>query len=250
MAFEYRSKDERPEWRARWDEAIFWGSLLPAVLWGVAFANIVRGVPIGADHEFAGNFFDLLSPYALLGGVTMLLLFCVHGATFLTLKTQGALRTRAQVMAKRLALPAAGSVVAFLAWTYFNAKDADHTGLVPGIVPFAAMGAAFAVEWLLHEKLEAWAFAATSTAITLITATMFLNLYPRVMPSSIDEAYSLTVENAASTPTTLKVMTVVALIMTPIVLAYQGWTLWVFRNRVARPPDAPAPIEGAQPSET
>lgn len=242
VAFEYRGKDERPEWRAWWDRAIFWGSLIPALLWGVAFANIVNGVPIGADHEYAGNLFDLVKPYALVGGLTTLLLFSVHGATFLALKTDGELRERAVRAAKRLALPTAVTVLGFLTWTYINARNHDHTGLVPGVVPIAAIGFAFAVEWLLHERLEGWAFLASGAAITLITATLFLNLYPRVMPSSIDPDYSLTVTNAASTPTTLKVMTVVALTMTPVVLAYQAWTLWVFRRRVSRPEPAPAHV--------
>ena len=235
VAFEYRGKEDGERWRAWWDRAIFWGSLIPAVLWGVAFANIVHGVPIGADHEYAGNFFDLVNPYALMGGVTTLLLFCVHGATFLAIKTDGDLHDRAVLMAKRLAVPTAAAVFGFLAWTYVIARDHDHTGLVPGIIPVAAIGFAIAVEWLLHERMEGWAFVASGATITLVTATMFLNLFPRVMPSSIDEDFSLTVTNAASTPTTLRVMTVVALVMTPIVLVYQGWTLWVFRRRVSRP---------------
>lgn len=232
VAFEFRGKDKRPEWRAWWDRAIFWGSTLPALLWGVAFANILRGVPIDAHHEWAGSFFDLLNPYALLGGVTTLLLFTLHGGAFLTLRTDGELRERARSVAKLLAWPATAAVLGFLTWTFYNARDND--GIVPGAVPVAALVAVAAVEWLLREKLDGWAFLATGLAIVGITATIFLNLYPRVMPSSLGVANDLTIWNAASTHYTLKVMTIVALIFTPIVLAYQAWTYWVFRKRITR----------------
>jgi cytochrome d ubiquinol oxidase subunit II len=205
---------------------------VPALLWGVAFANILRGVPIGPDHEWAGSFFDLLNPYALIGGLTSLLLFTLHGGVFLTLKTDSELQVRARRMSKMLALPAAAAVLGFLTWTYFNARTDD--GIVPGVVPISALVAVAAVEWLLREELDGWAFVATGLAIVLITATIFLNLYPRVMPSSISAANDLTIWNASSTHYTLKVMTIVAAIFTPIVLAYQGWTYWVFRTRLRR----------------
>ena len=234
VAFEYRSKDKRPEWRAWWDRAIFFGSALPALLWGVAFANIVRGVPIGADKEFAGNLLDLLNPYALYGGITMVILFLLHGATFLALKTAGDVSDRAHAVAVRIALPAAFVVLGFLAWTWRNAVTADNDGIVPGFVPMVAALILFVVAWLVMQRLEGWAFVGTGAAIVLITLTLFMNLYPRVMPSSIDPAYDLTIYTAASTHTTLTVMTIVALIFTPIVLVYQGWTYWVFRERITR----------------
>jgi cytochrome d ubiquinol oxidase subunit II len=235
VAFEYRAKGDSDRWRAWWDRAIVWGSLLPALLWGVAWANIVRGVPLDAAHRYTGSLFTLLNPYALLGGLTTLALFAVHGAVFLTLKTSGDLAERARTLARRLALPTAAAVIGFLVWTYFNAVNADHKGLVPGFIPIAAMAAIVAVEWLLREKLDGWAFAATGAAIVLLTATLFLNLYPRVLPSTTDPAFSLTVTNAASTDYTLRVMTVVAVVFTPVVLAYQAWTYWVFRRRLRRP---------------
>jgi cytochrome d ubiquinol oxidase subunit II len=232
VAFEFRGKDRRPAWRAWWDRAIFWGSAVPAVLWGVAFANVLRGVPIGPDHEWAGSFLDLLNPYALLGGVTSLLLFTLHGGVFLTLKTDGDLRDRARRLSRWLAVPAATAVFAFLAWTFVNARDND--GVVPGVVPIAAIVAAVAVEWLLRERLDGWAFVATGLAIAAITATIFLNLYPRVMPSTLGAPNDLTIWNASSSHYTLTVMTVVAGVFTPLVLAYQGWTYWVFRRRLSR----------------
>ena len=232
VAFEFRGKDKHPEWVRWWDRAIFWGSALPALLWGVAWANILQGVPIGANKEYVGTFFDLLSPYALLGGVTSLLLFTLHGGAFLTLKTDTELQLRARRIAKLLALPAAVAVLGFLTWTFVNARDND--GIVPGVIPISALIAVAAVEWLLREKLDGWAFVATGLSIVLITATIFLNLYPRVMPSSISAANDLTIWNASSSHYTLTVMTWVALIITPIVLLYQGWSYWVFRKRIRR----------------
>ncbi len=218
-----------------WDHAIFWGSLLPALLWGVAFANLLRGVPIGKDFAYYGSFFNLLNPYSLLGGVTTLLLFALHGAVFACLKTTGELRARASRVAMILAPAATAALLAFLSWTYVNAHNVHNTGIVPPFVPVLAIVAIATVGWLLRENLEGWAFVATATGIVGLVATFFLNLFPRVMVSSISSAYSLTIGNSASAPYTLKVMTIVALIFTPIVLLYQGWSYWVFRARVRRP---------------
>jgi len=235
VAFEFRGKGRTPAWRSWWDRAIFWGSLLPALLWGVAFANIVRGVRIDAHKEYVGGFWALLNPYALVGGVTTLLLFTLHGAVFTALKTDGEIRERGRALGRRLSVPAAISVIGFLAWTYLNAVHSEHRGLVPGFVPVSAILAVVAVEWLLRERLEGWAFTATALTIVLLTATLFLNLWPRVMPSTIDPAYSLTADNAASSHYTLQVMTVVAAVFTPVVLAYQAWTYWIFRKRLTAP---------------
>jgi cytochrome d ubiquinol oxidase subunit II len=232
VAFEFRGKDERPEWRARWDLAIFWGSAVPALLWGVAFGNLVRGTPVGEDLEWAGDFLDLLNPFALLAGVTSLLLFTLHGAVFLTLKTHGDIQDRARQSAKRLTVPTAALVLGLLAWMYLDARGEEH--IVPGLVPVLALIALIGVEWLLRERWDGWAFALTGVAIVAVTATMFLRLYPAVMPSSIDPAYDLTIWNASSTHYTLKVMTIVAAIFTPLVLLYQAWTYWVFRTRIGR----------------
>jgi cytochrome d ubiquinol oxidase subunit II len=234
VAFEFRGKDPRPQWRAWWDRAIFFGSALPALLWGVGWANILRGTPIGPGFAWQGSFFDLLNPYALLGGVTSLLLFTLHGGIFLTLKTEGDLRDRARSVARLLAIPTTVAVFAFLGWTYLNAREIGEYGIVPPFVPILAIVAVAAVEWLLREKLDGWAFALTALAIVGITATFFLNLYPRVMPSSLGARFDLTIWNASSSHYTLKVMTIVALIFTPLVLAYQAWTYWVFRKRVRR----------------
>jgi cytochrome d ubiquinol oxidase subunit II len=159
---------------------------------------------------------------------------------FLTLKTEGELRDRARRLARVLAVPTSAVVFGFLTWTFVNARGND--GIVPGVVPIAAVVAAVAVEWLLRERLDGWAFVATGIAIAAITATIFLNLYPRVMPSSLGAANDLTIWNASSTHYTLKVMTIVAAIFTPLVLGYQAWTYWVFRQRLSRPDEAELPV--------
>jgi cytochrome bd ubiquinol oxidase subunit II len=247
VAFEFRGKVDDPRWRRVCDGAIFVGSALPALLWGVGFANLVQGVPIGPDKEYAGTFFDLLGPYALWGGATSFLLFWLHGTVFVTLKTDGELRERAHRLANRLGPLAVIAVFVFLTWTYANAMGVANDGIVPGMVPVSAVLAIMAAAWLVRERIEGWAFAATAVTIVLITATLFLNLYSRVMPSSIDAANDLTIWNAASTPMTLRLMSVVALVMVPIVLLYQGWTYYVFRGRISRgrfDPDSPVEVLG------
>jgi cytochrome d ubiquinol oxidase subunit II len=225
VAFEYRHRSDDP---SRWDQAIFWGSLVPAFLWGVAFANILRGVPLDADHEYTGTLFTLLNPYALLGGVVTLALFTLHGAVFLALKTTGELRDRAVRVTRTIGPVTVVVGGAFLVITQFM------TG-VPATWAGVALAAAGLVGTLVAtlRGRDGWAFAANGLAIVVITFTLFGSLFPDVMPA-LDPANSLTVENAASTPYTLTVMTWVAAIFTPIVLAYQAWTYWVFRKRLTR----------------
>jgi len=237
VAFEYRAKDRRPQWRAWWDRAIFFGSAVPALLWGVAFGNIVRGVPIDASLEYTGGFWNLLNPYALLGGLTTLLLFTLHGATFLGLKAAGPVAERAHRFGALLALPTVAAAGGFLAWTLVDAAGGNRGTFPMGVlIPVAAVAAAAlaGVFPLLAAKRDGWAFVATGVTILTATLTLFMTLYPRVMPSSTAAANTLDVYNASSTPTTLRVMTVVALIFLPIVLAYQAWSYWVFRKRVTR----------------
>ena len=223
VAFEYRGKREDRVWRARWDQAVFWGSLVPAVLWGVAFGNIVRGVPIDADKDFVGDFLGLLNPYALLGGATTLALFVTHGAVFLALKTTGDVRVRANALAGRAGLVAAVIAVAFLAWTYVLRSDAQ---LAAAFAVLAALAAVALVGALVANRAgrEGWAFVGTAATIGLAVAALFVSLFPDVMPSSLDPAYSLTTTNASSTEYTLTIMTWVAVVFTPVVLLYQGWS--------------------------
>jgi cytochrome bd ubiquinol oxidase subunit II len=234
VAFEFRGKVDSDRWRRNWDRAIVVSSTVPALLWGVAFANIVAGVPLDADHEFTGTLFTLLNPYALLGGLATLSLFALHGAVFLSLKTTGDVRSRARGAAHGAGLVAILAGGSFLAWT-FAARGAWWT-LVPVVVAAAALVGAVL---MIHRMREGWAFLLTATAIVAVTVTLFGSLYPDVLPSSTDPANSLTTVNAASTPYTLTIMTWVAVVFAPIVVAYQAWTFWVFRRRIGRT-DIPA----------
>jgi cytochrome d ubiquinol oxidase subunit II len=236
VAFEYRSKRPGVAWASRWDWAITIGSVIPSLLWGVAFANIVAGVPIepvdNGTREtltYTGTFFTLLNPYALLGGVVTLLLCTTHGANFLALKTKGDMRTRAHALVPRLGVASAVAAVLFLGWTLV-AQDAPAAAWITSVLAAVALLASLAMN---RAERDGWAFTLTALTLGLAVITLFLTLYPDVMPSSVDPAYSLTIENASSTPYTLKVMTVVALVMTPIVLVYQSWTFWVFRKRLS-----------------
>ena len=227
VAFEYHSKRDSVRWRQAWDWAIFFGSAVPALLWGVAFANIVAGVPIDQSKEFTGNLFALLNPYGLLGGVVTLTLFTTHGAAYIALKSEGELRARANRLLVFVGLVTAVTAVVFLGWT-------EAAKFVPGSAVLAVL-AAVALLGALGANLlrrEGWAFIGTAVTIGLAVAALFLNLYPNVMPSSTNAAFNLTISNASSTDYTLTIMTVVAVIFTPLVLLYQGWTYWVFRKRV------------------
>ncbi len=188
-------------------------------------------MPTDANGQVTANLIDLLHPYALWGGVTMLALFAFHGALFLSLRTTGGLEGRARALALRLGPVAALLVVGYLIWTYVNARS-NGSGLVPGIVPIAAMCLPFAAAALARAGKSGWAFVATAVSIALITLTIFLNLYPRVIVSSTNPAYSPTIFTTSSSHYTLTVMTIVALFFTPIVLVYQSWTYWVFRGRL------------------
>ena len=243
VSFEFRGKVDSVRWRRNWDRAIFTGSVLPALLWGVAFANILRGVPLNAAGVYTGNLLTLLNPYGLLGGLATLSLFTLHGASFLSLKTTGDLRVRARSLAVRVAAAAVPLAAAFLAISQVaHGKPAtDVTAAVAAVALLAAVAAAF-------RGREGWAFAGTAVTLVLTVATLFGDLYPDVLPSSTRATFSLTVSNASSAHYALLVMTWVALIFTPIVLLYLGWTYWVFRKRLSRsdilPPAAPAGSAG------
>ncbi|MEU7163340.1 cytochrome d ubiquinol oxidase subunit II [Streptomyces morookaense] len=227
VAFEYRHKRPEERWQRNWEHAIFWCSLLPAFLWGAAFANIVRGVPIGPDKNFTGSLADLLSPYALLGGLFTLVLFTFHGAVFAALKTAGDIRHRARAHAGRYGLGAAVLAVAFLGWT--QADSGNGRSLAALIVALAGLAGALVMNRLGR---EGWAFTLSGLTVVAAFALVFLALFPDVMPSSTNPEWSLTVADAASSPYTLRIMTWVAGFMTPLILAYQAWTYWVFRKRI------------------
>ncbi|AUG78692.1 cytochrome C oxidase assembly protein [Kitasatospora sp. MMS16-BH015] len=227
VAFEYRAKRDGARWQRNWEEAIFWTSLLPAFLWGVAFANIVHGVDIDAQKNYVGSFWDLLNPYAILGGLVTLALFTFHGAVFASLKTNGDIRLRARTVARQLGLVTAVLALVFLSWT--QAHQGDGWSLAAMIVAVLALVGALVANQLGR---EGWSFGLSGLTIAAAVAMLFLALFPDVMPSTLNEDWSLTAANAASSPYTLKLMTIVAAVFTPIVLLYQGWTYWVFRRRI------------------
>jgi cytochrome d ubiquinol oxidase subunit II len=232
VAFEFRSKDVNPKWRRFWDWAIFTGSFLPALLIGVAFANLARGVPIDGNMMFTGNLLTLLNPFGLLGGLTAVAVFLLHGAIFLSLKTEGTIKERADAAAKKLWLPAVIIVTLLAVGTYFFTDFISHLGIDPGVFPLGALVVLLLAGWFVNRKQYGWAFIMTAFHLVLTQISFFILLFPRVMISSTNPEFSLDIYNAASSPYTLKVMTIVALIFIPIILAYQGYTYWIFRKRV------------------
>ncbi len=234
VAFEFRSKDKHPAWRSTWDWAIFVGSFVPSLLWGVALGNLLRGVPIDGSMTYVGGFFNLLNPYALLGGLTSLAMFTLQGAIFLALKTKGEITDRALASTKKVGPVATILIFAFIVAGYFLTDAFTRLGINPGIIPVAAGGSLLTAGWLIHHDRPGWAFVMNSLTIALSTITIFMSLYPRVIVSSLNPDWSLTIYNASSSPYTLTVMSIVALIFVPIVLLYQGWTYWVFRKRIGR----------------
>ena len=233
VSFEWRGKSESPRWRAFWTGANTLGSFGAPLIWGIAFANLLQGVPLDSNGDYAGNFWDLFSVYTVLGGVAFVVFFAFHGAGYLTLRTTGDLRERAGLTALRLAVPAAVFGAAFLIWTVKVAVDNNDQDVVQPAIPAAAAIAAVVLAIVLQFwGRNGWAFALTALGIMLSVGTIFAGLYPRVMVSSPNFANSLTISNSASAHYTLAVLTVVALVFTPLVLLYQGWTYHVFRARL------------------
>ena len=229
VSLEYRGKIDDDAWRSRADWGITLGSWLPAILWGVAFGNIVRGVAIDADKQVVSGFFDLLNPYALLTGAVTALLFATHGAVFLALKTGDEVRVRTGALAARLAPIAAVVAGVWAVITQIAYSDAGWTWAVVAV----AAAALVALIGAAQIRREGWAFVFSAVAILAGVTLMFGALFPNVMPSTLDPAFSLTVTNASATAYTLKIMTWVAVLLTPVVVAYQGWTYWVFRKRIS-----------------
>jgi len=230
VAFEFRSKDESPLWRSTWDWMIFIGSAVPALLWGVAVTNLIKGVPINEKMQYAGTFFDLLSPYTLAGGAAFLLVFLFHGALFLTLKVEGELIERARRAGIKIGIVTAIAFLTMVGLTYTSTDLFSSTwaasALLSAVVVFVI---SYGLTWA---GKFGWAFAMSGFAIVFTTIAFFSGLFPRLMVSSLNPAWSLTIYNASSSAYTLKIMTFAALLLVPIVLAYQGYTYWVFRQRV------------------
>ena len=226
VAFEFRGKINNPQWRKRCDQGIIIGSWLPAILWGVAFANLVRGVELDANHNFTGTFWSLLSPFALLGGLVTVLLFFTHGLVFVALKTDGQIRHDARRLASY-------SSIASLAVTATWAIWAQIAYSVPWTWGAVAIATISMVATVIFNNKNKEGLAFTASAITIVCAVVLIfgSMYPDVMPAFNPEN-SLNITNASSTNYTLTIMTWVAVILTPVVLLYQGWTYWVFRKRL------------------
>jgi cytochrome d ubiquinol oxidase subunit II len=229
VSFEYRHQRPEKVWKARFDRMIVVGSAVPAFLWGVAFANIVAGVPLDANHDYIGTFFGLLNPYALLGGLTTLLLFFTHGVVFVAIKTDGEIRGRARRLAVRAGALTIVVAASFLVWT------SVAFGTPASILLSAGAAVVLVGSFLANLRgRERLAFGLMAATIGLAVLSLFLALFPAVMPASNDPANSLTIVNASSSQYTLEIMSWVALIFLPLILAYQGWTYWIFRKRVTR----------------
>ena len=243
VSFEWRSKSESPGWRAFWTWCNTIGSTGAALVWGVGLSALVYGTPIDSDGDYAGSFWDLFNAYTVFAGVTVVLLFAYHGAVFLSLRTVGNLAERARHAARRLAIPAAGLVSVLVAWTVAVAIDNNDKDVFPPAIPAAVAAVALVLSALfVYVGRPGRAFAMTGLGAVSLVATLFVSLYPRVMVSNPNFDNSLTVDGAASSHYALQVMSVVALIFVPVVLLYQGWTYYVFRERVgAAAPEPEAP---------
>ena len=237
VSFEYRHLGKGVKWTRWFDQFIFWGSVVPPLLWGVAFANLAQGVPIvpmdNGGWIYEGTLLALLNPYGLLGGLTMLLLTFTHGLVFISLKTSGDIRDRARALAKKVGLVTIVAGAAFLVWTVFQHLDSPTLWIIVFCSVIAAVSLIGA--WIANAVgREGWAFTGNATAIVFALLAIFMAMFPYVMHSSVDPAYSMSIEGAASSQRTLELMTWVAVFTLPVVLAYQAWTYWVFRRRLSR----------------
>jgi cytochrome bd-type quinol oxidase subunit 2 len=245
-SFEFRGKRDSAQWRRMWDGLLTGGSLLVALLIGVALGDLLAGLPIDKSQNYTGSFWDLFQPYGLYTGITLVAICVLHGATFVTLKTTGEIADRAARVGARSGPVTALIVIGFAFWTHALAGK----GFFPNPVEISTMIAVIAAAWLAHERREGWAFAATTITIALAMLSLFTELYPNVMISSTSPAYNLTISGTASPSYTLKVMTIVAVIFLPVVLAYTAWNYYVFRKRLTIgdfQPSGPGPELAAHP---
>ncbi|SLF58455.1 Probable cytochrome D ubiquinol oxydase CydB [Mycobacteroides abscessus subsp. bolletii] len=228
VAIEWRGKIDDPRWRARCDLGIAIGSWIPALLWGVAFSSLLAGLPVDGAKQLTLTVGDVLRPYVLLGGVVFVGLFALHGALFICLKTSGVVRDDAVAWARKLAAPVIVGAGGYGLWTQL-AYGASWTWIALGTAALSLAAAALAS----RISRDGWAFACTCLTVVAVVALLFGSLYPNLIVSKLDPAYNLTIVNASSSPYTLKVMSWAAAITAPVVLVYQGWTYWVFRQRIS-----------------
>jgi cytochrome d ubiquinol oxidase subunit II len=241
VSFEYRDKRDSPRWRSTWSLLTTLGSFVAPFVIGIALGDLVHGVPIDAQQNFSGTALDLVSPFSVFVGLTVVALCVTHGATFLALKVGGDVRDRARTVARRSAPVTAVAVLVLVLWT----QNVADRGVIPGLVPVAGVLAAAGTALLVRRGQEGWAFTSTTLAMAATISMIFISLYPRVMVSSSGSQFDLTVQNTASSSYALTVMTIVAAIFFPLVLVYQGWTYYVFRRRLL-PADS-GPLVPGQP---
>jgi cytochrome d ubiquinol oxidase subunit II len=256
VSFEYQRKFDDPRWRTSWRWALTLGSALIPFLVGVALGDLLHGLPINSSHEFTGNFFDLLTPFGLWSGLTLLVLSLLMGAAYLTLKTTGEIHERAQKASAAIGVAAILVTFGFMTWIHVGLS----TGFVPEPIEALGLMAVIGAAWAAQAKAEGWAFTAAAVGIAGAVGALFSELYPRVMISSTNAAYDLTVKNTASPAYSLKVMTVVAAVVFPVVLIYQAWNYHIFRKRLSVPRvgdeadtetgAAPPPAGATTPGET
>jgi cytochrome d ubiquinol oxidase subunit II len=233
VSFEWREKRDSARWRGTWAWANTIGSTGAAFIWGVALANLVHGVPLNSAGGFSGDVLDLFSAYTVAAGVAVVALFAVHGAMYLTLRTEGDFSARAAAAARRLSVPAAILGIGIVVWTVIVAHDHNRRGVVPTAIPAALTAIVLVLAVVLTRTGGSGrAFTATGLAAIGFVATIFTGLYPRVLVSDPVFANSLTISNAAAGHYALQVITVVAAIFTPLILLYQGWSYHVFRRRL------------------
>ena len=229
VSIEWRGKVDDTKWRGWADFGIAIGSWLPAILWGTAFAILVRGLPVDADGQVNLSITDVLNPYTLLGGVATAALFLFYGALFVALKTAGDIRDDAHRFARWFSLPATALVAGFGVWTQL-AYGKDWTWAVLGVAVVAQLVAVL-LAW--RQASDGFAFVCALVVVASVVVLLFGALFPNLVPSTLNSQWNVTIYNASSTPYTLKIMTWVAAIMTPLTVAYQGWTYWVFRQRIS-----------------
>ena len=239
VSFEWRGKFTSPAWRRTWTTTLTVGSILLPVLFGIVLGDLLHGLPINQQAEYTGGFVDLLTPYGIWVGATLLAITLTHGAAYLTIKTTGSVRARAEKLGTVFALIAVATVIGFAIWTRI---ETPGNVVIPSPLELLAVLAAIAAVWSFHDNHHGSAFTATTVTMAAVVISLFVALYPNVMVSSTNSAYNLTVANTAAGNYALDVMTIVAVLLTPLVIAYQGWNYYVFRARITGPPvETPAP---------
>ena len=234
VSFEFRGKVENLRWKNTWDWAMFIGSLLPPILWGVVLANFMTGMPINQEKEMIGGFLQFLHPFALLGGLMFLMLTITHGLQFITIRTTGKLQERARNLGKKVAPVTIILFLAFIVVGYIISDVFTYHGQTFMVIPILAWVSLLFANLYNTQKMDFNAFALTSITIILLIGSIFLGMFPRVMISSISDAYSLTVYNASSGSYTLKIMTYFSILLLPFVLGYQAWSYYIFRKRIKK----------------